>query len=210
MKPTYCILLLLISTTVFGQDGWELKKDKDGIKAYTKPVEGSAMKAIKATTEFNCSIETCVAVLRDIPHLVELFPDCEKAEKVEQTDTEQIHYLHLKAPWPVADRDGTFQLKYSYDSSANSVMVRATTGIGDYPVQKGLVRMTKGGGTWEFKKIDENRTSLIYNFHGDPGGSIPAWLANSVADENPFRMLLNFHSLVKLERYQGKTFSFLQ
>lgn len=210
MRITICMLSLLFSVSVFGQDGWELKKDKDGIKAYTKPVEGSAMKAIKATTEFNCSLETCVAVLRDIPHLVELFPDCEKAVKVEQSESDQIHYLHLKAPWPVADRDGTFQLKYSYDAETNSVMVNATTGIGNYPEQKGLVRMTTGGGSWEFKKIDENRTSLQYYFHGDPGGSIPAWLANSVADENPFRMLLNFHNLVKLERYQGKTFSFIQ
>lgn len=210
MRLTISILSLLISTAVFGQDGWELKKDKDGIKAYTKPVEGSAMKAIKATTEFNCSLETCVAVLRDIPHLVELFPDCEKAEKVKQTDNEQIHYLHLKAPWPVADRDGTFQLKYSYNPSTQSVLVNATTGVGNYPEQKGLVRMEKGGGTWEFKKIDENHTSLDYYFHGDPGGSIPAWLANSVADENPFRMLLNFHNLVKLDRYQGQSFSFIQ
>jgi hypothetical protein len=199
----------LISTALFGQDGWELKKDKDGIKAFTKRVEGSAMKAIKATTEFNCSLETCVAVLRDIPHLVELFPDCEKAKKIKQTENEQVHYLHLKAPWPVADRDGIFHLIYSYDASNNSVLVKATIGVGDYPEQKGLVRMNKGGGTWEFKKVDNNKTSLRYYFHGDPGGSIPAWLTNSVADENPYRMLLNFHNLVKLDRYQGQTFSFI-
>ncbi len=83
MRLSISFLFLLFSVSVFGQEGWDLKKDKDGIKAYTKPVEGSAMKAIKATTEFNCSLETCLAVLRDIPHLIELFPDCAKAAKVE-------------------------------------------------------------------------------------------------------------------------------
>ncbi len=210
MRLTFCILSLFISAFVFAQDVWDLKKDKQGIKAYTKPVAGSAMKAIKATTEFNCSLETCVAVLRDIPHLIDLFPDCEKAEKVEQSETDQIHYLHLKAPWPVADRDATFQLVYSYDQANQTALITANTGVGEYPVQKGLVRLTTGGGTWKFTRIDKNHTSLDYYYHGEPGGSIPAWLANSVAEENPFKMLLNFHELVKLERYQGKTFSFLK
>jgi len=73
-----------------------------------------------------------------------------------------------------------------------------------------MVRLTEGGGTWKFTRIDENHTALDYYYHGEPGGSIPAWLANSVVEENPFKMLLNFHELVKLERYHGKEFSFLQ
>jgi hypothetical protein len=210
MRLSISFLFLLFSVSVFGQEGWDLKKDKDGIKAYTKPVEGSSMKAIKATTEFNCSLETCLAVLRDIPHLIELFPDCAKAAKVEQSDTDQIHYLHLKAPWPVADRDATFRLEYSYDAANKSALITATTGAGEYPEQKGLVRLTDGGGSWTFTRIDDSHTSLDYYYHGNPGGSIPAWLANSVAEENPFKMLQNYHQLVKLERYQGKTFSFIQ
>lgn len=194
----------------YAQEDWTLKKDKDGIKVYTKPVEGSTMKAIKAATEFNCSLETCIAVLRDIPHLTDLFPDSEKAEKVSQTETDQIHYLHLNAPWPVADRDATFKLEYSYDAAKQMALVKATTGAAEYPEQKGLVRLTEGGGTWKFTRIDDSHTALDYYYHGEPGGSIPAWLANSVVEENPYRMLINFHELVKLERYQGKTFSFIK
>ena len=210
MRLSISFFFLLFSASVFGQDGWDLKKDKEGIKVYTKPVEGSTMKAIKANAEFNCSLETCIAVLRDIPHLIELFPDCKKAEKIMQDEEKQIHYLHLNAPWPVADRDATFQLEYSYNSVAKTALINATTGAAEYPEQKGVVRLTDGGGTWKFTRIDENRTSLDYYYHGNPGGSIPAWLANSVVEENPFKMLLNFHNLVKLERYQGKTFSFLE
>ena len=206
---SFTILLMLCANLSFAQEGWSLKKDKDGIKAYTKPVDGSTMKAIKATTEFHCSLETCIAVLQDIPNLIELFPDCEKAAKVSQSETEQIHYLHLKAPWPVADRDATFKLEYSYDASNEAVFIKASTGAGEYPEQKGLVRLTEGGGSWKFTRIDDGHTALEYYYHGEPGGSIPAWLANSVVEENPFKMLQNFHNLVKLERYQGKTFSFI-
>jgi hypothetical protein len=40
--------------------------------------------------------------------------------------------------------------------------------------------------------------------------SIPAFLANSVVEENPLKMMMNFHQLVKLDRYQGKKFSFIR
>ena len=210
MKHQFALMLCLISISAFAQYEWELKKDKDGIKAYTKAVIGSNMKAIRATTEFHQSLETCVAVLRDIAHLKELFPDCLEAVKVLQTDTQQIHYLHLKAPWLVADRDATFKLEYAYDASTQAVTVTATTGAAEYPKKDGVVRMTQGGGTWTFTRLDNGHTSLLYYYHGDPGGNIPAWLANSVVEENPFKMLLNFHQLIKLERYQGKKFSFIR
>lgn len=210
MRATILTIILFgLSVTSYSQD-WQLKKDKEGIKCFTKPVQGSQMKAIKAETEFHCSLETCVSVLRDIPNLIELFPDCERVEKVMQTDKNQIHYLHLNAPWPVADRDATFQLDYDYISEKDRVVVTATTVVGKYPEQKGVVRLTDGGGTWEFTRIDDEHTKLLYHYHGNPGGSIPAWLANSVAEENPFRLIQNFHKLVKLERYKGKSHAFMQ
>jgi len=204
------VSLLLLSTFPFHDGGWELKKDKEGIKVYTKHVEGSGLKAIKATTIFNASLETCAAVLRDIDHLTELFPDTKVAKKISQTENDQIHYLEMDAPWPVTDRDGSFLLVYKYDAVAKTLLVDAKMKPDAYPVQDGIIRLQKGGGTWTFKRIDATHTSLEYFFHGEPGGNIPLWLANSVVEENPLKMLTNYHALVKLERYQNKKFSFIK
>ena len=200
-------VLMICPLVLHGQE-WDLKKDKNKIKVYTRHVEGSGLKAIKATTTFNCNLETCVAVLKDIPHLVELFPDCERTEKVSQTETEQIHYLHLNAPWPVTDRDATFILKYDYNPESRSVVVLADVINDQYDVQNGLIRLTKGTGTWTFTQT-ENGIELIYLFHGEPGGNIPDWLANSVVEDNPFEMLENFHHLIGMSRYHGKSYSFI-
>ena len=208
MKLLFIALLVLVVPNHDGE--WDLKKDKEGIKLYTKHVEGSTLKAIKANTTFHAPLEVCVAILRDIPNLNELFPDCIKVEKVMQSESEQIHYLQLKAPWPVTNRDGAFKLQYSYDASEETVIVRASMTSDKYPLQDGFVRLDAGGGTWKFKRLDAEHTELEYYYHGEPGGSIPSWLANSVVEENPYKMLSNFHSLLKLERYQRKTFSFLK
>jgi len=203
-------ILLLIAILPMHDSTWELKKDKDGIKLFTKHEEGYPLKAIKAETVFNASLETCIAVLRDIDHLIELFPDCEKVVKVNQDATSQIHYLQLKAPWPVTNRDGAFKLNYAYDSKLGTVFIEAKMAADAYPAQDGYIRLNKGSGTWKFKRIDATHTSLEYYYLGDPGGNIPAWVANSVIEESPYRMLVNYHKLVKLERYQGKKFAFIK
>jgi hypothetical protein len=203
-------ILLLIAIFPLHDGGWELKKDKNSIKVYTKHVEGSGLKAIKATTTFNASLETCAAILRDIDHLTDLFPDTKLAKKISQSENDQVHYLEMDAPWPVADRDGAFRLLYTYNAATQTLLVDAKMVPDAYPIQDGYVRLSKGGGTWTFKRIDATHTSLDYFFHGEPGGNIPTWLANSVVEENPLKLLQNFHELVKLERYQGKKFSFIK
>lgn len=208
MKIFLTPLLLLISVCAIAQEEWHLKKDKSGVKVYTKHVEGSGLKAIKATTTFDCDLSTCVAVLKDIPHLIELFPDCKRTEKVTQSETAQIHYLHLDAPWPVTDRDATFLLEYEYLPETESVFIQADIINDKYPEQDGLIRLTKGIGTWTFTKAGD-KTDLIYRFHGEPGGNIPDWLANSVVEDNPLEMLQNFHALVELPRYKGKEWAFM-
>ncbi|MFT4526045.1 MAG: hypothetical protein ACI85F_002209 [Bacteroidia bacterium] len=208
MRSIPILLFVLTSLSTFAQEEWQLKKDKSGVKVYTKRVDGWGLKAIKATTTFACDLATCVAVLRDIPHLTELFPDCEKTEKVTQTDVDQIHYLHLNAPWPVTDRDATFHLTYEYRPESESVFIQADVINEKYPEQDGMVRLTKGIGTWTFTKAGE-KTELIYRFNGEAGGNIPDWLANSVVEDNPLEMLQNYHELVNLPRYQGKSFTFL-
>lgn len=203
--------LLFLIALPFVHDGeWELKKDKNNIKVYTKHVEGSGLKAIKATTIFEADLATCAAVLRDIDHLTDLFPDTKAAIKISQSENDQYHYLEMAAPWPVTDRDGAFHLSYNYNPSEETLIVKADMTPEMYPEQKGYIRLTKGGGTWTFKKVDDTHTSLDYYFHGEPGGSIPAWLANSVVEENPLKLLQNFHQLVKLQRYQGKSHAFMQ
>ncbi len=204
------IAALIIALVPLHDGNWELKKDKDNIKVYTKHVEGSGLKAIKAITTFNAPLETCAAVLRDIEHLTELFPDTRTVKKVSQSDNEQVHYMEMDAPWPVADRDGAFRLVYEYNAATKTLVVDAKMKPDAYPVQDGMVRLTKGGGTWTFIRVDATHTRLEYFFHGEPGGSIPAFLANSVVEENPLKMMMNFHQLVKLDRYQGKKFNFIR
>ena len=204
------LAFLVVISPILHDGNWDLKKDRNNIKVYTKHVEASKMKAIKAICVIDAPLNTCVAVLRDVEHLNELFPDCQKASKVEQSCCHQIHYLELDAPWPVSDRDGAYKLDYEYNAEEDAVLINAKTVPDRYPIQDKFVRLTEGTGTWKFKRLSPTQTEVHYFYHGDPGGNIPEWLANSVVEESPFNMFLNFQKLVKLERYQGQEFDFIQ
>jgi hypothetical protein len=54
------------------------------------------------------------------------------------------------------------------------------------------------------------KRGLDYEFQSDPGGAVPAWLANSTVIDTPMDMLTNFHRLVKLEKHRNKSYAFIR
>ena len=56
---------------------------------------------------------------------------------------------------------------------------------------KDFLRIREGSGYWELTEDDNKNVKVIYQFHGEPGGDIPAWLANSFVVRHPFETLKN-------------------
>ena len=52
-------------------------------------------------------------------------------------------------------------------------------------------------GYWLLEKQGANRTKVTYQVHADPGGSIPHWLANATAVNNPYETLKNMKKQLK-------------
>jgi hypothetical protein len=203
-----CVLLYALPS--LAQKDWVLKKQKDGITIYVKEVPGSALRAFKAETELPGSLAACLAVLRDIDGFTTLFPLCKESRKVMQNDTSQIHYLIMEAPWPVSDRDGVFKFRYRFDKAAQRLTVSADIVPGHVPTVNDMVRLLKGKGEWSFTAKGKDRTHLSYTFHGEPGGSIPGWLADQTAVDTPFGVLSSFRNLVVKPQYQGKSFKLME
>lgn len=70
----------------------------------------------------------------------------------------------------------------------NSEQVRVNvTGMPEYiePIE-GIVRMAKANGYWLLTTLGTEKTSVTYQMHVEPGGLIPAWLANPFIVNVPF------------------------
>jgi hypothetical protein len=187
--------LLLFSTSVEGD--WELKKDKDAIKVYTRSVEGSAIDEFKAVTVLNSTlIKDVLNIITNVSGFDKVFPDCSEAYVLEQDGRyNTVHYIKTDVPFPVSDRDGVYEQRTTIAPGGGSakVVIRALTGR--LPAKQGLVRITRGNGYWELLQVGAD-VKVTYQFHGDPGGSVPAWLANSFIVDHPFSTMENLRDLI--------------
>ncbi len=209
-KITAIIFMLFVTQISFAQK-WGLAKDKNGIKVYTRSIEGSSFKEFKGITQMNGDIASFVSLMRDVPNFTVLFESCVAPKLLKREgETIQIHYLQTEAPWPVTNRDGIYKYVFEYDSEKQELLVDLKA-LPDYNEKnENFIRVPKATGYWKVKNLGNQQIEVTYQLHADPGGAIPGWLANSSSIDLPFNTLTNVKNRIGVKDYQGKTYNFLK
>lgn len=182
--------LLITSQT---ESDWDLKKEKSGIEIYTRSVEGSSFEEFKGiTTIANTTIPNVLDVLFDVAGFNELFPDCIEVRLIEQAEEyHTIHYIVTKGPWPVDDRDGIYEMKAEIAENGKKAHVTLITRQDKVELKKNRIRLKNGIGFWELEKTEDQHIRVQFQFHGEAGGGVPAWIANTFIVSYPFGTLEN-------------------
>lgn len=212
MKWIQVLSIVLFSLAFSYPTGdWELKKDKNGIQIYTRSKVGSNFKEFKAVTTITASVASLVAIMQDTSSYPVLFPLTSHRELLEEEgETFNVQYIQTDVPFPVSDRDGIYSFDYGYDSNTGAVRIYIKS-LPDYlPRKKKWVRITTGDGYWKFTPKENGTVEIIYQFHVEPGGSIPAWLANAQVVESPWKAMTGLVKLAPMPKYQNQTFSFMK
>lgn len=210
MKKLIVILVGLISVTfLFAQGAWELKKEEDGIKVYTRDVEGSKIREYKAEAIMTGKLSNYVAVLKDVNAYTELYKHAKEVRLIMENDTCHVHYVVTNTPWPVTDRDAVYSCTYSqhYDTKLVRVNIKMEEGYVDENDK--YVRMLKAEGFWLFYPIDENKVEVTHQMHAEPGGSIPTWIINMFLVDIPLEDMKRLQEWAKRDKYANRKFDFL-
>ncbi len=194
---TLFIGLLMLQGPILAQDNCVLKKDDDGIKIYLCENEDSNFKTIIAEYEVPATLSQYAAIVLDIasykewqykaidPHIV---------KKV--SDTELYYYTEVQAPWPVNNRDLIFHLKMKQDVINKTLTVELTE-IPDFlPEKKNVIRIPKAHSLLTVTPASKGHVYVRYVLDIDPGGAIPAWIANMFAAQAPWNTFNNFRNRV--------------
>lgn len=201
------ISCLLLSFSAAGQ-GWELKTEEEGIKVYTRPVENSAIKAIKVECTVEASLSQLTAVLLDIPASDE-WVYATKYCRVQKmlSPNELIYHSEIEVPWPVSNRDFVVRIKLEQDSS--KTLTVSGENLPQYlNEQEGVVRIMHTVSHWAATPRD-NVVDIVFTLHVDPGGLLPAWLINLFATRGPLETFRNLRNQVKKSVYKDARFSFI-
>lgn len=200
------MIFFLIFLIPFPDSDWDLKRDKSGIEIYTRSVEGSTFEEFKAITNIqNTSLVDVLNVILDVENYESLYPDCKNPKILKQEGKwYDIHYVLTKGPLTVKDRDSVVEQKTEINKNGKHAMVTLNS-LPDYaPENKNIVRIRKGTGYWELEEDNSNTVKVTYQFHGEPGGEIPAWIANSFVVNHPFKTLENLKKIIKANNQTNK------
>ena len=197
-KSLFWILIIpmLSVLSASAQGNWKLVKEEAGIKVYTETESGSDYKAFKAEMQVKCSIENIVKVLKNSESINNWIVNCKGIKLLKTDNSDQYYYIETSLPFPFKNRDMVYHFQYT---EINSGQVRVNvTGIPDYvPTAEGIVRLAKANGYWLLTSIDTSHTAVTYQMHVEPGGLIPAWLANPFIVNVPFSTFKELRKIIQ-------------
>lgn len=174
---------------------WKLRRDKYGIKVWTRSVEGKGIIEYLAKTILETELSKLTDLLRDVENYPSWTANCESAfiYKV-LSDSSFIEYLTTKVPWPMDDRDVVMEAIVARETE-DYFELRLNSTPEAVPLSDKHVRIEISKGSWKFKKLDDKRVEVIHQFMSDPGGNIPKGIVNMFIVSGPYKTLLNLHKL---------------
>jgi len=170
---------------------WILAKDKNNIKIYTREREGSNIKEFRAITSTTANMEQLESHMLEVADFPAWQANVTTAKILKQiSPTEMYIYYTSDLPWPVSDRD---IIAHCVRTETEVGIVTYTLfGKPDYiPRNEDFIRIPKSLGSWRFIPEDDGVIKIIYQFYGDPSGSLPAWIINMYIVDGPYQTLIN-------------------
>jgi hypothetical protein len=203
-------ICLLFQISVKSQEDWVLKKDKDGIKVFSKKTEKFKINEIKVESTFDGRISQLAAVLLDVSNHGHWVYRSAKSQLLKMlSPASLLYYSETYCPWPFENSDLVMQLTITQNAENKVMMIEVKNIEGYLPDKKGIVRLKYLRTTWTVTPLPNNQFKVDYKIQVDPGVSVPAWLLNIFTINGPYETFVNLKKEIKLPRYAQATFPFL-
>lgn len=186
------------------ESNWEKVRhanERSEVATWVRPVPGNPLKAFKGEVEVPHSMLTVLAVLGDVERFPQWVYQCNHARLMPEFGHD-ISYLHIAGLWPVKDRDIVARTEIVQDPDTLAIDLHTVTVENLYPKQKNTVRLPALDNRFILTPLNDGWTRITFETFVNPGGSIPAWLANLVAIRAPLDTLEGMSELMSEGKYQ--------
>lgn len=177
---------------------WELKKDDGDIQVYTRELDSTKINEYKAVLIAESTVKEALSVLTD-GNTLNLWtyktPQSRELEKI--SDSEFVFWMRNDFPWPIHDRDHVSRVKLS---KVNNKLFQIDISAEDsliHKADKNVVRMDLFKGYWRIQELDSDTVLIIQQMYGDPKGTLPAWVVNSVMVSFPYHSFKNLKEILE-------------
>jgi hypothetical protein len=190
---------------------WELRKDQDGIRIYTRTADSTRFDEVKVETTFPGKLSSLATLILDIGNYPNWSFNSEKAYILKKISQSELYFYSLvHSPWPASDRDLAMHLHLTQDSSTRTLYIHNDEIAGYIPEKKGVVRVPACIERWVVTPLPGDRIRIIYELRLDPGASAPPWLINLLSTKGPFETFSHLRGQLKQPKYHDATLAFIK
>lgn len=192
------------------QDGWTLKKNKNGIKVFSRDSKNFKFDELKVECEFEGRLSQLAAVLFDVNKQYQWVYKTIKSQLLKSTSPSDVFfYTEIEVPWPFENRDLVVHMSMAQQPASKVLTIIAKNVNGYLPTKKNIVRINYSSATWTATPLNSHRFKVEYRIQVDPGEGVPAWLLNLFATSGPYETFLNLKEKIKLPQYAQAKYSFI-
>ena len=198
IKVFFVFLFYAPALTGNTQYNWKLSKNNDGIKVYESTTANSNFKSIKVECVLQGTYDKLITLLNDVSRHKEWVYNSKTSYILKRNSPYDFYYYtETHIPWPMSNRDLVAHLTMTRDSLDRFLKINAT-GVPDYiPEKSGKVRVPRSVINWYVTEPSPTTISIVYTLEADPGGSVPAWLANMFVDKGPYESFKKLSEILK-------------
>ncbi len=157
---------------------------------WTRDVDGSSVREIKAQTFVEIPAERVWSVLKDVEKYPEFMPYMVEVKVIERPAPDIATVYQCVAPPVVEKRDSIVEVVNTADERMGTYTTEwHSVDKGPAP-RENTVRVNGVRGQWLLERIGDAHTRLTYTLFTEPGGSVPGWIVNR-ANKRSAPKLLN-------------------
>ncbi|MDW6004115.1 START domain-containing protein [Vibrio mangrovi] len=205
MRRLILLAALNILNTFFpahATEPWTLYKEHGTVKVYSRITETEQM-AVRAVAIVKAEPGALIALLHDEQRGPDWIANCRRLViEARPSANERVIHVYYSAPWPVEDRDMLIDSVIHYDHQTQQLTISVRDVGGDYPLEKGYVRMENVIGQWQVIRLNQQQVQVTYQGQGSAAGHIPQWLENRLLLSSTYETFLNLASVIQEEVYQ--------
>ena len=191
MVKNVLLVFTLFTNTAFASlqsnNSWNLILDKGSIKLFTKDTKEQSI-PFKATTIIDGNIEDIVNIISNHKEK-HLWAPKLKAVQIHEINKNGVHIFSefYSTPWPASDRQ--FLLKGKIERQKDVIIFRAKSIDKKEFIEEDHVVAKIKEITVTLKKIEDQRTKMVFTFNGDMNGWLPRWLKRLIQKKWPYKFI---------------------
>jgi hypothetical protein len=186
------LVVLCIRDPVLCQEDWQLRKDDEGIRVFTRERRESDVVSYKIQANLKVELSGVLDRLTDVERLPEWVDPCREPRILSHNEKgKYVYHCVYDFPWPLRNRHMVVRSSVIEEDMGRVVRLESRSHDGIVENKRGMVRMTD---FWEsVTLISRGQTSVQMHVEGffDPGGNIPPWMTNLYLPQSALKTIKN-------------------